>query len=208
MRVLVIDEWLPLPLESGKKIRTFHLLAPLARRHNITYLCFADPQAEAEKIAQMEQAGFHVVCVPPANRFRTPATLAAGLASNLFLCTPLAVRKHYSRRFQQAVQRLLAKGEFDIVHCEWTHYAQYLRAAHHLPSFLSSHNVECMQWKRFWEVQVNPIRKAAIHLEWLKMRAYERRAVAQFDHVAAVSAEDAHHEVVWRPVRRGDPQRG
>jgi len=40
-------------------------------------------------------------------------------------------------------------------------------------------------------VQVNPFRKAAIHLEWLKMRAFERRAIAQFDHVAAVSAEDA-----------------
>ena len=30
MRVLVTDEWIPLPLESGKKIRTFHLLSPLS----------------------------------------------------------------------------------------------------------------------------------------------------------------------------------
>jgi len=191
MRVLVIDEWIPLPLQSGKKIRTFHLLAPLARRHEITYLCYADPQTEAERIAQMQEAGFRVVCVPPASRFRTPATLAVGFATNLFLRMPLAVRKHYSRRFQQALEGLLAKEAFDVLHCEWTHYAQYLRAARNLPRFLSSHNVECMQWRRFAQVQRNPLCRAAIYLESLKMRAFERRAIAQFDHVAVVSPEDA-----------------
>ena len=46
MRVLVVDEWLPLPMDSGKRIRTFQLLAPLASKHEITYLCYADRDAE------------------------------------------------------------------------------------------------------------------------------------------------------------------
>lgn len=192
MRVLVVDEWLPLPLDSGKKIRTYHLLAPLARRHEITYLCFADPEAEAEKVSQMERAGFCIVCVPPARRFQTPATLAVGLATNLFLRAPLVIRKHYSRRFQQAAERLLARERFDLVHCEWTHYAQYLQSARGLPRFLSSHNVESMQWRRFARVQTNPFRKAAIHVEWLKMQRFEHRVIRDFDHVAVVSDEDAH----------------
>lgn len=191
MRVLVVDEWVPFPLDSGKKIRTFCLLAPLALRHEITYLCYADARADASSIAHMKEAGFRMVCVPPANRFQTPITLAAGLTTNLFLRTPLAVRKHYSPGFEQAVKDLLAKETFDVAHCEWTHYAPYLQTASHLPRFLSSHNVECMQWHRFYQVQTNPFRKAAIHLEWLKMRAFERRAVAWFDHVAVVSVEDA-----------------
>jgi polysaccharide biosynthesis protein PslH len=197
MRVLVIDEWLPVPMESGKKIRTYQLLTPLAKNNDITYLCYADPQAEAGKIAQMVEAGFNVRCVPPANRFRTRATLAAGLATNLFLRIPLAVRKHYSRRYHQAIQDLLAKKNFDIVHCEWTHYAYYLRKMRHLPKFLSTHNVESMQWQRFSQVQTNPFRKAAIHLEWLKMRAFEHQMVGQFDHVAVVSAADAQIMKSW-----------
>jgi polysaccharide biosynthesis protein PslH len=48
-----------------------------------------------------------------------------------------------------------------------------------------------VQWQRFARVQTNLCRKAAIHLEWHKMRAFERHVVAQFDHVAAVSDKDA-----------------
>ncbi len=191
MRVLVIDEWIPLPLESGKKIRTFQLLSPLARRHEITYLCYADPAAEREKIARMEDAGFRMVCVPPARRFKSAAGLALGLAGNLLRRAPLAVRRHYSPRFRRALLETLSGRSFDVVHCEWTHYAQYLKAASRVPRFLSSHNVESMQWRRLSQVQTNPLRRAAIRLECVKMLAFERRALGMFDHVAAVSAEDA-----------------
>ncbi len=197
MRVLVIDEWVPLPLESGKKIRTFKLLSPLARRHEITYLCYANPAAEREKIARMEDAGFRMVCVPPANRFKSPAALALGLLGNLLRRVPLAVRKHYSPRFRRALLETLASRSFDVVHCEWTHYAQYLKAASRIPRFLSSHNVESMQWRRLSQLQTNPFRRAAIYLEFVKMRAFERRALGMFDHMAAVSAEDARIMESW-----------
>jgi glycosyltransferase involved in cell wall biosynthesis len=190
MRVLVIDEWVPYPLESGKKIRTFNLLFPLARRHDITYLCYANPQMEAERIAKMEEAGFRVVCVPPVRKFGTLTSLAVGVVSNLPLRTPLAVRKHYSRRFKHTLDALLRAGQFDVAHCEWTHYAVFLRAVHSLPRFLCSHNVECMSWRRFSQVQSNPLRKAGLHLEWMKMKSFERRITSEFDHVAVVSPDD------------------
>jgi polysaccharide biosynthesis protein PslH len=202
MRVLVIDEWLPLPLDSGKRIRTFKLLAPLARRHAITYLAYADAKADREKIASLEAAGFRVVCVSPADRFRTPIRLALGLASNLLLRDPIAVRKHFTRRYASVLRKLLGTEDFDLIHCEWTHYSQFLRANCRLPRFLSSHNVESMCWRRFYEVQTNPLRRAAIYLEWLKMRHFEKRAIAEFDHVAAVSDVDA---AVMRSSFEKDP---
>ena len=157
----------------------------------------------------MEECGFRMVCVPPADRFRSAAALALGLASNLLRRIPLAVRRHYSVRFRQALQETLATGNVDVVHCEWTHYAQYLETVSHTPRFLSSHNVESMQWRRLCQVQANPLRKAAIRLEWLKMRAFERRALGMFDHVAAVSAEDARtmESSFGRALRGGHTER-
>jgi hypothetical protein len=38
MRVAIIDEELPYPLNSGKRIRTFQLISRLAERHQITYV--------------------------------------------------------------------------------------------------------------------------------------------------------------------------
>jgi glycosyltransferase involved in cell wall biosynthesis len=191
MRVLVIDEWVPLPLDSGKKIRTFHLLAPLAKRHEITYLCYADAKRHAENIYEMQAAGFRVLPVKPVKRFCTPITLALGVAGNLLSRTPLVVRKHLSRRFMSRLRKLLNTEVFDVLHCEWTHYAQYLRRAAGLPRFLASHNVESIQWSRFAQVQRNLCRRAAIWLEWRKMRCFEGRSLRIFDHIAAVSGHDA-----------------
>ena len=48
--VAVVDEELPYPANSGKRIRTLNLLLPLAQRHRITY--FAHPSAVGEETDQ------------------------------------------------------------------------------------------------------------------------------------------------------------
>src|ERR1700724_1996760 len=39
LRVVIVDEELPYPPTSGKRIRSLNLTLRLARRHRITYLC-------------------------------------------------------------------------------------------------------------------------------------------------------------------------
>src|SRR6266545_3239449 len=43
LRVAVLDEELPFPATSGKRIRTFNLLSRLAERHRVTVLCHRNP---------------------------------------------------------------------------------------------------------------------------------------------------------------------
>ena len=160
-------------------------------------MCRAAPEREGEKIEQMKKAGFRLHCVPPIDRFRTPLSLALGVATNLLSPTPLAVRKHATSSFFRELRRLLSQNQFDIIHCEWTHYAYYLPGIHDAPKFLCSHNVECISWRRLAEVERNPARRAALHLEWLKMRSFEHKALAMFDHAAAVSDQDAHFMRSW-----------
>src|SRR5262249_31594027 len=46
LHVAVLDEELPFPLTSGKRIRTFNLLARLAKRHRVTVLCHKNPNRD------------------------------------------------------------------------------------------------------------------------------------------------------------------
>ena len=46
LHVAVLDEELPFPLTSGKRIRTFNLLARLADRHRVTILCHRNPDRD------------------------------------------------------------------------------------------------------------------------------------------------------------------
>ena len=43
MRILWLTTNLLLPLDKGGKLRTWHLMRHLAARHEITCICFADP---------------------------------------------------------------------------------------------------------------------------------------------------------------------
>jgi glycosyltransferase involved in cell wall biosynthesis len=61
----------------------------------------------------------------------------------------------------------------------------------HAPTVLFQHNVEAMIWRRHYEVQQNPAKKLYLRGQWRKTAAYERDACRRFDHVVAVSREDA-----------------
>jgi glycosyltransferase involved in cell wall biosynthesis len=58
------------------------------------------------------------------------------------------------------------------------------------PAVLFQHNVEAMIWKRHYEVQSNPVKKAYLYGQWQKMRRFEREMCRRFDSVIAVSVED------------------
>ena len=51
MRILWLKSDLLLPLDKGGKLRTWHLMRHLARRHRITYLSFADPDQPPRRVS-------------------------------------------------------------------------------------------------------------------------------------------------------------
>ena len=59
------------------------------------------------------------------------------------------------------------------------------------PAVLCHHKVEAMTWRRHYEVQTNPLKKAYLYGQWLKARRFERAECRRFDAVVAVSREDA-----------------
>src|SRR5947208_10662205 len=65
LNVAVIDEELPYPANSGKRIRTLNLTLRLARRHRITYVCHrnADPGEATRAAAFFRDHGIEPVIV-------------------------------------------------------------------------------------------------------------------------------------------------
>ena len=63
MRVLVVDEEIPYPLNSGKRLRTFNLLKPLAARHDLTFVCRRHEHLEANTATALEAAGIRTEVV-------------------------------------------------------------------------------------------------------------------------------------------------
>jgi glycosyltransferase involved in cell wall biosynthesis len=200
VKVLVLDEWIPYPLISGKRLRSYHLLSRAARSNDMTYLCFADPgrdgaaddSATGDEAARkhMESLGVRMVTLPRRDPFTPAHRLYTLAAANLLSARPLVMKKHFRKDYLAKLRELVAGEKFDLLHCEWTHYGAYARLIPGLPRFLSSHNIEAMPWQRLYRHEANPIKRAALYVEWKKMAAFEREVCRSFHHISAVSEDD------------------
>src|SRR6516165_6913289 len=105
MHVAIVDEELPYPLNSGKRIRTFQLVSRLARRHRITYICHRNADAREAIQAQsvLRAEGIETVVftrsIPP----KSGPIFFARLVGNLLSPLPYSVASHSSRALRRAI---------------------------------------------------------------------------------------------------------
>jgi len=190
VNVLVLDEELPYPPDTGKRIRTWNLTQHLASRHSITFLCYGKPEG------QTKIAGLTVETVRPPSHF-TGWRLYVRLFLNLFSIYPFSVSKHYTKGFSRRLKAVLKQKRFDLVQCEWTPYAIYAQHLNSLPLIVVMHNVESQIWCRRAQVSKTLAERIFFYLQAKKMQWFERRALRSADGVTAVSTLDAHAALAW-----------
>ena len=196
MRVLVVDEALPFPPNSGKRIRTAELLTRLARRHEIT-LCYHDEGTPpvAEEAAQ--DAGLKLLPVPRPRLEKHGPRFAWDLLRNVFLPVPYMVMAHRTKALRHAIERFATEARPDLVHVEWTPLIANVPRGLGVPTCVAAHNVEADIWRRYRQNERSWPRKAYIALQHRKVARYERAALQRADAVTAVSEHDAERIVAW-----------
>jgi len=193
LRVVIVDEELPYPLTSGKRIRSFNLATRLARRHRITYLCHrnADPKEAAEAARCLREHGIEPVVVHRVVPQKSGPRFYARLAANLFSPLSYSVASHDSQAMRRAIHALATGSRVDLWQCEWTPYAHVVRGLRGARRLISAHNVESLIWQRYHETERNTFKRWYIQQQWRKFEGFERRAFAEATRIVAVSAEDA-----------------
>jgi len=191
MRILWLNANLLLPLDKGGKIRTWHLMRHLARRHDITYLTFAEDAEAAAVRTAMREVCSSVVNVPRRDPAKGTAAFYASAALHLLDPLPYAVAKYRSKAYRLALEELVEHGGFDRVVCDFLVPAVNLRAALPCPSILFTHNVESEIWRRHAENATHPIWKRLYQRQWRRMLRFEAKTLSRFDRLLAVSDADA-----------------
>ena len=194
LKVLVLDEYLPYPPNSGKPIRTWNLLKRMATRHDVTLLCYAD-KTDAY-LPNVRGAGLHVHTVPSLPN-TTGLKLYAQLAASAFSPNPFSVDRHVTTRFSTELSCLLNSQRFDLVHCEWTPYAAYLQTEASTPYFVATHNVESQILERRAETYSRAFARWFFRNQARKMATFEQRVLARAQHVSTVTELDRQTIIRW-----------
>jgi glycosyltransferase involved in cell wall biosynthesis len=193
MRVVILDEELPFPPTSGKRIRTYNLVKRLAQRHSITYVCHQNADVEEARRAADHFAaiGIEPIVVPRSIPPKKGWAFGARLAVNLFSPLPYSVASHRSEAIVRVVRQLARSRTIDLWHCEWTPYAESMKTLADVRWVVVAHNVESMIWRRLADHETNFLKRQYIEHQWRKYVRFERWAYAAATRCIAVSEDDA-----------------
>jgi polysaccharide biosynthesis protein PslH len=190
MRILWLTPNLLLPLDKGGKLRTWHLMRHLERRHEITCVCFADPGQPIDHHRGMTAACTELVTIPRHEGTKEGLQFYASVARHLLSRLPYAVAQYRSDKFRAAVLDTLASGPYDRIVCDFLVPAVNLPSRLPCPAVLFTHNVEAEIWRRHAETATGWLRRRLYASQWRRMLRFERRTLSRFDRVLAVSDVD------------------
>ena len=195
MKILWLNAGLLLPLDKGGKLRTWHVMRPLARRHEITYLSFAEPSQTRADRDGMSEVCAHLETVPRTDAAKGTWRFYADAARYLVDRAPYAVAKYRSPAYRARLEELLATGAFDAVVCDFlppiANMPAFAEATSGKPAWiLFTHNVEAEIWRRHAENATNPVSRRLLARQWRRMLRFEGEALRRFDLVLAVSDAD------------------
>ena len=105
MKILVIDEEFPYPLNTGKRKRTFSLTKTLTNDNVVSYLAYGSPAQDSMKFP--ESNGITCRAVPPPDCDQYGPSFYWRLFANLFSGLPYIATSHHTERYAGKLRKLV-----------------------------------------------------------------------------------------------------
>jgi polysaccharide biosynthesis protein PslH len=190
LRILWVKAGKLLPVDTGGKSRSYHILRHLARTHSVVLVSYYGGSRDFnyEKEIKREFAGAETICTAALDV--TPFAQSLDYFRRIFQPAPFAVSKFTHSGTQRLVTSWLTDGKFDVAVCDFLSASQNFPEKPVTPVVLFQHNVETALWRRLAAIESNPVKRAAYQLEARKMASYERATLRKFRHIIAVSEND------------------
>jgi polysaccharide biosynthesis protein PslH len=189
MKLLWVKSGGLLPLDTGGKIRSFHLLRELARKHPTDLFTFYS-RYPGDEHAGLSSLFRRVVALP----LDIPEKQSFGdlfsYATNLFSLRPYSMKKYCRPEAAAALRELLRAEKYDVIICDFFLTGGVIPWELGYPTILFTHNVEAQIWLRHCQVSKNPVWRAVSWREYKTIARLETRYVREATSVLAVSEND------------------
>jgi glycosyltransferase involved in cell wall biosynthesis len=178
------------PLNTGGRLRSFHLLRELSKNHDVTVLTTHGPEEDPDGLARQLPDCRTVRSLPHIPAKKNSGKFFLDLARSWTSELPVDLYKNRIRALQADVRDFLDNEDFDLVVADFLVAVPNVPLDGKTPVLHFSHNVEYMIWKRLGDTEERLPHKALLALEWRKMRRYEIEACRRTDFTVAVSEQD------------------
>lgn len=193
MKLLVVLSRMPYPLEKGDKLRAYHLVKRLAKRHDIYLFCLSDQPTRAADEEHLRSFCKHlqVVHIP---RWRIVLRMFTAFFSRL----PFQVSYFHHRHAQRAMDRVIDEFRPDHVLCQLVRTTEYVRRRYNLGKTLDYMDTLSKGMERRAGSAPFPVRYF-LKAETRRLIHYENLMFDLFDHQVIISAQD--RDLLYHPLR-------
>lgn len=184
MRILFLTSRFPYPLEKGDKLRAYHQIIELSRKHEIILVSVTDSKIGNESLEALKPY-CRKILVHEISRFQT----ILNLIKTLFSSKPFQVGYFYSKSFQREVDDVIRQDKPTHVYCQLIRMAEYVKEKEGLIKILDymdafSKGYERMSYKMSW------FKKWMVRTEWKRLVKYENVIFSFFDRHVIISEQD------------------
>ena len=182
MKILFFTYDFPYLLDSGGKIRAYHLIKGLAKRHQVDLFSFYRKEKQLKHLKKIEKLCRQVKLFKRRKLF-SPANLGFWP----FLPFPAAL--YYSPQIKKELLKTSKKEKYQFIHFESFYTSIYLDKELNVSQVLGTENIE---WKVYFDYakQQSPFIREAMIFEAFRMRRFEKRSWQKADICLAVSDEN------------------
>jgi|SRR5579862_657026 len=177
-----------LPVNSGGRSRSYHLLKYLAQRHSVSVFTFYPVQPN-DPHPNLKELFSRFECLPLELPVKGTLPDYFLYGRSLLAMRPYSLVKFHRRSLEERV-RSFCKQSCDVIVCDFLFSAPVIPWDIPCPKVLFSHNVEAAIWERHFRVANNPFWRAVCWREWWLIERAERMYARQADAVWTVSDTD------------------
>jgi sugar transferase (PEP-CTERM/EpsH1 system associated) len=183
MKLLFVAPYLP----SAIRVRPYHFLRELSRRHEVSLLAVGSLESDAAALAELRTLCRTVEIVP----LVWPAAVAS-MVTAAARGDPLQSVVCQSPRLRKQLQQLMSVEQFELVHIEHLRAAQlHASVACGVPVVYDSVDSISRLLERTLQSSHSLRQRLIAAIELGRTRAYERHLMSAFDAVVITSNEDA-----------------
>ena len=175
MKILFLSLRFPYPPHRGDRIRAYHFIKQLARRHSVTVVSFFESNQEIDNVKHLQSFCDRVESV----RFHH----GKARLNSLLHClsdSPLQVYYWFVPQMQRAINRLLDQHNYDLIHAQLFRMGQYVPHVQGIPKMLDLCDSLGLNLSRRAALDRNFVR-TLVKLEARRVRHYEVEIMNSFD---------------------------
>lgn len=185
MRILFVLSRVPYPLEKGDKLRAYHFIRELSKRHKIALFCLADEQVHPKAEEELKKICDEIYI------YRIPIIARLWkLFRALFSVRPFQVEYFHSKQAQQKFDEFVDENLPHHIYCQLIRTTEFAIPYRTIPKTLDymdafSAGMEKMAKKATWPLSI------IMGMEQERLRKYELKVEEHFRHHTIISEQDA-----------------